>query len=110
MTKPLIDTARVTFSGVSTEAFEIPDIGDEVILTVKAKCTTHTEKDMANEGIRTTCTLKLLRVVQGVSEAVREDGDGQMSLADVDEDEGGSDDGDEPDTAFEGGPQFSGGE
>lgn len=97
MSAPLIDTARVRFSGLSTEAFEIPSIGETVTYTIKATCTTHTEQDMANEGTRRTVTMKVDRVVEGVSEKVHDGIDGQITLEDsmadvpADEDEGDED-------------------
>lgn len=112
MDRPLIDTARVRFSGLSTEAFEVPEIGDAITYTIKATCTTHTEQDMANEGTRRTVTMKVDRVVVGISEAVNTPADGQLTL--VPADDGDQGDGDTEPTGglgeFTGGPSFSRGE
>ena len=81
------DTARVRFSGLFSEAFPIPEIGDQATFTVKATCTAHTEQNMGHEGIRRTVTLKVERVVEGVSESVHDGEDWQMSLADVEIDD-----------------------
>ena len=56
------------------------------------------EQDMADEGTRRTATMKLVRVVEGVSEDVNTPADGQLSLGDPDDD------------SFTGGPSFSGGD
>lgn len=91
----MTDTARVRFSGLSTEDFDIPDIGDQCTFTIKATCTTHTEQNMADEGIRRTVTLKLDRVVEGVTNAVDQPANGQLTL--------------DADDGFDGGPEFDDG-
>ncbi|MFH5231919.1 hypothetical protein [Antrihabitans spumae] len=110
MDRPLIDTARVRFSGLSAEDFEIPDIGEQVTYTIKATCTTHTEQDMANEGTRRTCTMKIDRVVEGISKAVNDAANGQLALV-PDDESGDEQPGDDSGLgAFKDGPSFSAGE
>ena len=117
MTSPLIEEARVKISGTSAESFEMPEIGEERTYTVKAVCTTHTEQDMASEGTRRTVTMKMLKIVEGVSKKIHDSEDGQGSLLDgdgkaVDPDEGqepDDPDAEHPQSTFVG-PQFSGGD
>ena len=120
-TKPMIEEGRIKFAGLSNESFELPEIGDEVTYTVRGRCASHLEQDMANEGTRVSATIKLLRVVEGVSKKVNDDEDGQPSMFDEPvEDEGGDDDQDDsegeddPDAENEPvgfvGPSFSGGD
>ncbi|WP_037141723.1 hypothetical protein [Rhodococcoides fascians] len=86
MTKPLIDTARVGFQGTSQEAFEIGEanIGDIMFFSVKVVVRKYDVDDMAQEGTRRRVTLKILKVVEGVSDAVKEEDNGQGSLLDSD--------------------------
>lgn len=86
MSQPLIDSARLKFSGLSAEDFEdIPDIGEQRTYTVRAQCTAHTEQAMANEGTRKSVNMKVVRVMAGVTEKIREDeDDGQPSMFDSD--------------------------
>lgn len=120
--KPLIEAARVRFSGLSTEAFEEPQIGETRTYTVLASCTAITEQDMKSEGTRRTSTMKIVEVREGVDHSIGEEagpepmldfGDGPEAADDVDEDGDDS----EPvrmgdvisGIAFTGGPAFSGG-
>ena len=105
--RPFVDTARIKIQGLSSEQFERREIGDQMTLTVKGTIVSDLEAAQAHEGTRRVQTLKLERVVEGVSEKVHETADGQLSLDDAAEAEPETD---APGGAFEGGPAFSGGE
>lgn len=117
--RPLIDTARVNFSGMSEESFEglgEENIGDIRYFTVKARVKGFSSVDMAESGVRRSASLKVLKVVEGISESVKDEDDGQGSLVD---DDGTTptvhdDDADEapaaPKVTKLAGPQFSGGD
>lgn len=115
---PMIEEGRIKFAGLSNEAFELPAIGEEVTYTVRGRVTSHLEQDMANEGTRVSATIKLLRVVEGISEKVRDESADQPSMFDqpAGEDEEGDPDGEPDDDANEPepqgfvGPAFSGGD
>lgn len=103
--RPFVDTARIKIQGLSSEQFERREIGDQMTLTVKGTIVSDLEAAQAHEGTRRVQTLKLERVVEGVSEKVHETAaDGQMSLDDAAEDEPETD---APGGAFTGGPAFS---
>ncbi|WP_326600549.1 DUF7171 family protein [Rhodococcus sp. PD04] len=113
MTKPLIEASRVRFSGLSTEAFEEPPIGDTRVFTVRATCTAITEQDMKSEGTRRTATMKIVEVREGVDPKIGEDDDAEPQLDFSDPEPASS----EPESIgevisgikFDGGPVFSGG-
>lgn len=131
--QPLIEEARVKFTGLSSESFEMPDIGETRTFTVKATCTDQLRKDMKSEGERVSVTMKIDKVVEGVSQKINEDSaepslfDTPEGSDDTESDESDTDSGD-PDTESEGeetdsgdsetpsnvkaftGPQFSAGE
>ncbi|OZE98104.1 DUF7171 family protein [Rhodococcoides fascians] len=87
--QPLIDSARLKFSGMSAEDFEdVPEIGEQRTYTILATCQAHTEQAMANEGTRKSVNMKVVRVLSGVTEEINKPED--PSLFDQDED------GDEP--------------
>ncbi|OZE13350.1 hypothetical protein CH249_01970 [Rhodococcus sp. 05-2255-3B1] len=120
--RPLIDTARVSFGGMSEEAFEAlgeENIGDIRYFTVKVRVKSFNAVDMAESGVRRAANCKILKVVEGVSEAVKEEDDGQGSMLDddgkvpdVDPDEKGEPESENvtPIKAKAAGPQFSGGD
>lgn len=121
VTKPLIDTARIGFQGTSQEAFEIGEdnIGDTMYFTVKCVVRKYDVDDLAQEGTRRRVTLKILKVVEGISEKVKDENDGQGSLLDDDGTVKAPDEKteEEPDStvtpikkAKATGPQFSGGD
>lgn len=125
MTKPLVDTARIGFQGTSQEAFEIGEnnIGDTMYFTVKCVVRKYDVDDLAQEGTRRRVTLKILKVVEGISEKVKDeddgqgsmlDGDGQVPDTDTDDGEKGESDVEPenvtPIKAKAAGPQFSGGD
>lgn len=114
MQRPLIDTARIKIQGLSSELFERREIGDEMTLTVKGTIVSDLESVQAHEGTRRVQTLKLDRVVEGVSEKVHENADGQMTIGDVPDDHAPEDESSEPVDEgglgeFTGGPTFSAG-
>ncbi|MDV8066411.1 hypothetical protein R4P64_07835 [Rhodococcus sp. IEGM 1366] len=132
--QPLIDSARLQFSGLSAEDFEdVPEIGEQRTYTILATCQSHTERAMANEGTRKSVNMKVVRVLSGVDKSIAEDAKAEPSLFDTPqgddtESEDSDTDSDEPDTESEGddtdsadsetpsnvtaftGPQFSAGE
>lgn len=107
--QPLIDSARLKFSGISSEDFEdIPEIGESRVYTIRAQCTKHIEEQMANEGTRKIANMKIEKILTGVTEKIREDGNDQPNLFDSEPD---------PDPEDEGatvheftGPSFSAGD
>ena len=69
--QPLIDSARLQFSGLSAEDFEdIPEIGEQRTYTILATCQAHNERAMANEGTRKSVNMKVVRVLSGVTEKI----------------------------------------
>ncbi|MFI7168491.1 hypothetical protein [Rhodococcoides fascians] len=85
--RPLIDTARVNFSGMSEESFEDlgeQNIGDIRYFTVKVRVKGFGAVDMAESGVRRAAACKVLKVVEGISEKVKEEDDGQGSMLDGD--------------------------
>jgi hypothetical protein len=123
--QPMVDTARVNFSGMSEEAFENlgeEHIGDVRIFTVRARVKGFSSVDMAEAGVRRSANLKVLKVVEGVSKKVLDDGEeNQKSLFDAPSDDDQGDDSEPEATeksdetnvarpAFGGGPQFSAGD
>lgn len=111
--QPLIDSARLKFSGISSEDFEdIPEIGESRVYTIRAQCTKHIEEQMANEGTRKIANMKIEKILTGVSEKIREDNE-EPSLFDSDPEPQADDD----ETDSEGatvhefnGPSFSAGD
>lgn len=94
--QPLIDSARLQFSGLSAEDFEdVPQIGDQRTYTILAVCQSHTERAMANEGTRKSVNMKVVRVLSGVDESIEDEVDEEPNLFDS-TDEDGQDD--EPET------------
>ncbi|MDV6273951.1 hypothetical protein R3Q06_10620 [Rhodococcus erythropolis] len=93
--QPLVEEARVKFTGLSSEYFDLPASGEQRTYTVLATRTDKHEKRMATEGDRVTVTMKIDKVVEGVSEKIHET-DEEPSLFDsaipVPESDGGSDD------------------
>ncbi|MBM4489452.1 hypothetical protein GS500_18095 [Rhodococcus hoagii] len=128
MSQPMIDSARLQFSGLSAEDFEdVPEIGEQRTYTIIATCQSHTERAMANEGTRKSVNMKVVRVLSGVDKSIEEPAADEPSLFDQppadqsDEPEGDDEDqGDDADdegasvssigTGFSGGPQFSAGD
>ncbi|NKR72934.1 hypothetical protein GS492_09795 [Rhodococcus hoagii] len=126
MSQPMIDSARLQFSGLSAEDFEdVPEIGEQRTYTIIATCQSHTERAMANEGTRKSVNMKVVRVLSGVDKTINDEQKDEPSLFDqppADEPDE-AEDGDEPDpeedegasvssigTGFSGGPQFSAGD
>lgn len=91
----MTDQTRVKFQGLSAEMFDRAELGDEVVFTVRGVVVKDEEATQAHEGIRRSQTVRVERVVEGVSKSVHDSEDGQMSLADVEPD----DDEDDPDIA-----------
>lgn len=114
--KPLIEAARVRFSGLSTESYEEPQIGEQRVYTVLATCTAITEQDMKSEGTRRTSTMKIDKVSEGIDNGI-EDGDDDPDLFSIGSVDGPTAASSEPEKlgdvisgiAFDGGPTFSGG-
>ncbi|MBM4592256.1 hypothetical protein LRM64_10140 [Prescottella equi] len=126
MSQPLIDSARLKFSGISQEDFEdIPAIGETRTFTIRAQCTKHIEEQMANEGIRKVANMRISKIVSGVDKSIEDKEGDEPSLFDTDP----ADEPDEPEddreqdaeedegasvssigTGFTGGPQFSAGD
>ncbi|MDI9901332.1 hypothetical protein QM716_15850 [Rhodococcus sp. IEGM 1409] len=95
MNQPLIDSARLKFTGISSEDFEdIPDIGEIRVFTIRAQCTKHIEEQMANEGTRKIANMKIERILVGVDKKIAEETKPEPSLFDTPE-AGGSDEDDE---------------
>lgn len=111
--QPLIDSARLQFSGLSAEDFEdIPEIGEQRTYTILATCQAHNERAMANEGTRKSVNMKVVRVLSGVTEKINESPADDPSLFDS-EPEPDAEDGDteEGATVHEfTGPSFSAGD
>ena len=81
--QPMIDSARLQFSGLSSEDFEdIPEIGEARVYTIRATCQSHTERAMANEGIRKSVNMKVDRVLSGVTEKITEEPESEPTLYD----------------------------
>ena len=135
MNQPMIDSARLKFTGISSEDFEdIPEIGEIRVFTIRAQCTKHIEEQMANEGTRKIANMKIERILVGVDKKIADDAKVEPSLFDTPESgddtesEDSDTDSDDPDTESEGeetdsteaetpsnvtaftGPQFSAGE
>ncbi|NKU63866.1 DUF7171 family protein [Prescottella equi] len=129
----MIDSARLQFSGLSAEDFEVPAIGEERTYTIIAVCQSHNERAMANEGTRKSANMKVVRVLSGVDKTINDEQKDEPSLfdqppaEDPDEPEGDDQDpdaeGDNADAvaeytgnvasigpSFDGGPQFSAGD
>ncbi|WP_037182537.1 hypothetical protein [Rhodococcoides fascians] len=88
--RPLIDAARVNFSGMSEESFENlgeDNIGEIRVFTVRCRVKGFSSVDMAESGVRRSANLKVLKVMEGVTKKVLEDDDDQPSLYDADPDE-----------------------
>ena len=84
MNQPLIDSARLQFSGLSSEEFEdVPAIGEQRTYTILATCQSHNERAMANEGTRKSVNMKVVRVLSGVTEKINEEPDEEPSLFDT---------------------------
>lgn len=94
MNQPLIDSARLQFSGLSAEDFEdVPDIGEQRTYTILATCQSHTERAMANEGTRKSVNMKVVRVLSGVDKSITEETKPEPSLFDTPEAGGSDEDG-----------------
>ncbi|WP_156042426.1 hypothetical protein [Rhodococcus sp. UNC363MFTsu5.1] len=116
MTQPMIDSARLQFSGLSAEDFEdVPAIGEQRTYTILATCQSHNERAMANEGTRKSVNMKVVRVLSGVDHTIDDEPEEEPSLFGSD---GGSSVDDEPESigdiiggaeAFQG-PTFSAGD
>ncbi len=115
--KPLVEAARVRFSGLSAESYEEPQIGDQRVYTVLATCTAITEQDMKSEGTRRTATMKVDRIMEGVDHSIEDEAKPEPTLFDGPSDGPvAADDDGEPESvgsimsglAFDGGPAFSG--
>lgn len=88
--QPLIESARLQFSGLSDESFDDPPaIGDTRTYTVLARCTAHNERAMANEGTRRSVTMKVERVLAGVDPHIADEPEPEPSLFDQHDDEPG---------------------
>ncbi|PTR42055.1 hypothetical protein C8K38_111224 [Rhodococcus sp. OK611] len=86
MSQPLIDSARLQFSGLSAEDFEdVPEIGEERVYTIRARCQSHTEREMANEGTRKSVNMKVTRVLSGVANEIDDEPEPEPSLFDSDD-------------------------
>lgn len=86
--QPLIDSARLQFSGLSAEDFEdVPQIGEQRTYTIIAVCQSHTERAMANEGTRKSVNMKVVRVLSGVDESIEDEVDEEPNLFDSADDE-----------------------
>ncbi|NKW39047.1 hypothetical protein GS935_20210 [Rhodococcus hoagii] len=133
MSQPLIDSARLQFSGLSAEDFEdVPEIGEQRTYTIIATCQSHTERAMANEGTRKSVNMKVVRVLSGVDKTINDESKDEPSLFDqppaedpaeaeerdpeLDAENGDGEDDDEPVASvssiaggFSGGPSFSAG-
>lgn len=119
MNQPLIDSARLQFSGMSAEDFEdVPEIGEQRTYTILATCQAHNERAMANEGTRKSVTMKVVRVLSGVDKTIEDEPEEEPNLFDSqpapDEDLGDDGDGEDSDdgaTVHEfTGPSFSAGD
>lgn len=117
MSQPLIDSARLQFSGLSAEDFDdVPEIGEQRTYTIIATCQSHTERAMANEDTRKSVNMKVVRVLSGVDRSIEDETDTEPSLFDSTPGDEGQDDDDEGatvstlDTGFDGGPTFSAGD
>ncbi|MBM4522492.1 hypothetical protein GS462_21675 [Rhodococcus hoagii] len=126
----MIDSARLQFSGLSAEDFEVPAIGEERTYTIIAVCQSHNERAMANEGTRKSANMKVVRVLSGVDKTINDEQKDEPSLFDQPlagepdepgepeaDDEGQADEADDEGasvssigTGFSGGPQFSAGD
>lgn len=81
--QPLIESARLQFSGLSGESFDDPPaIGETRTYTVLARCTAHNERAMANEETRRSVTMKVERVLAGVDKSIDQPVDSEPSLFD----------------------------
>ena len=81
--QPLIDSARLKFSGISSEDFEdIPDIGETRTFTITAQCTKHIEEQMANEGTRKIANMKIEKILTGVDNRINDTPPAEPSLFD----------------------------
>ncbi|OOL29697.1 hypothetical protein GQ85_24345 [Rhodococcus rhodochrous] len=115
--KPLIEAARLRFSGTSTEAYEEPQIGEQRVYTVLATCTALTEQDMKSEGTRRTSTMKIDKVSEGINQKIADEAKPDPDLFSIGSVDGPTAAGSEPERigdvisgiAFDGGPSFSGG-
>ncbi|WP_047888554.1 hypothetical protein [Rhodococcus sp. ARP2] len=88
--QPLIDSARLQFSGLSAEDFEdVPEIGEQRTYTILATCQSHTERAMANEGTRKSVNMKVVRVLSGVDKSIEKEIEDQPNLFDSAPDAGG---------------------
>ncbi|ROZ49364.1 hypothetical protein EEB13_05415 [Rhodococcus sp. WS3] len=108
--QPLIDSARLKFSGISSEDFEdIPDIGETRTFTITAQCTKHIEEQMANEGTRKIANMKIEKILIGVDKRINEEAPVEPNLFDspVEPDPEGDEDETPSNVAAFTGPEFS---
>ncbi|MBT9295365.1 hypothetical protein KKP62_10360 [Rhodococcus sp. GOMB7] len=111
MNQPLIDSARLQFSGLSAEDFEdVPDIGEQRTYTILATCQSHTERAMANEGTRKSVNMKVVRVLSGVDKSITEETKPEPSLFDTPEAGGSDEDGETGDRSESGDSDTESGE
>jgi hypothetical protein len=106
--RPFIESAHVKLSGISSEAFDLPTKGEERVYTVLARRDGYAVREFKTQPDRVEATMKIIRLVEGSVDLKPNEEDGQMSIADVPEDDEES--GVLGDTGEFVGPQFSAGE
>ena len=110
MTEPLIESTRLQFSGLSAEEFEdVPGIGDTRVYTVRTRCISHNEQEMAGEGIRKSSRMKIVQVLSGVDKTIEDLPAPEPSLFDQPT-EPNTDNGPDGESSEFEGPAFSAGE
>lgn len=108
MTKPLVETTRFQFSGLTADEYDEPAIGDVLTMTITARCVGHNEREMAAEGTRRSANMKVERVFVGINPHIGDPlagDDKQPSLYDASPDDP---DAEPAGPAYVAGPEFSG--
>ncbi|WP_058037066.1 hypothetical protein [Rhodococcus sp. KB6] len=81
--QPLIEEARVKFTGLSAESFEEKEIGTKVTFTIAGTVSGHSQSQQSHEGMRRVQTIKVDRVLTGVDHAIDDVEEEQPSLYDT---------------------------
>lgn len=76
----MTEEVRYRLRGLSSEQFKRRSVGDEITLTIRGHIVADLEQELAHEGIQRVQTIKVDRMVEGISERVNTDADGQGTL------------------------------
>lgn len=85
--QPQIEEGRIRFSGLSSESFELSNVGDTIVLTIRGRVKKVIEEEQASEGTRHVMNLSIEKVLTGVNSKINE-GANEPTLFDQPENEG----------------------